>query len=304
LGVGRSEGLEDYSAGYEIPVNVHDTTVGIDYSFSRSDVVEAPFDPLDIKSTSQTAGLRVRHPWLRDQNTKLELFGNFEWRQSKTYLLGEPFSFVEGPEDGLARLTVLRLGLDYVERDLQQVIAARSMFSVGLPLLGATEHGGTTPDGRFFAWLGQFQWLRRIDRLWGSQALFRTDVQLAASPLLSLEQFAVGGHSTVRGYRENQLVRDNGLVSSLELRIPVISSASGRSSVQLAPFFDIGRSWNSDREEVGTETLYSAGVGLRLQLTEHFEGQFYWGHAFKDFETPEDHDLQDSGIHFQTSISY
>jgi hemolysin activation/secretion protein len=306
LSVGRSEGLEDYGAGYEIPINAYDTTLGIDYSFSRSDVVEEPFDALDIKSRSQTAALRVRHPLLRDRNTDLELSGSLEWRESRTFLLGDPFSFTEGPDDGLSRLTVVRVGVDFTRRDLVQVIAMRSLFSTGVGLFHPTrsDDPASVPDGYFFSWLGQFQWLRRFDSLFGVQTIFRTDVQLAASPLLSLEQFSVGGHGTVRGYRENQLVRDNGWVSSLELRIPLFADATRHVSVQLAPFTDIGRSWNKGRGETSPRTLFSAGVGLRVQLTRYLEGQIYWAEPIHEVETPDDRDLQDSGVHFRVSLSY
>jgi hemolysin activation/secretion protein len=183
------------------------------------------------------------------------------------------------------------------------VIAARSLVSVGLDLLDATVHGGSTPDGQFLAWLGQFQWLRRLSP-WDVQMLFRADVQVSTSALLSLEQFAVGGHATVRGYRENFLVRDNGLVTSLELRIPLLSNASGDRFLQLAPFADWGRSWNTDRGEVWPETIYSAGVGLRFQLSRHLEGQVYWADALKEVPTPSDHDLQDSGVQFRLVATY
>jgi len=52
-------------------------------------------------------------------------------------------------------------------------IAARSRFSVGTDALGGTIHGDPAiPDGQFFAWLGQFQWARRLDVL-DIQTLFR-----------------------------------------------------------------------------------------------------------------------------------
>jgi hemolysin activation/secretion protein len=49
--------------------------------------------------------------------------------------------------------------------------------------------------------------VRRFDTR-GDQYVLRNDLQLAKDPLLPLEQFTVGGASTVRGYRENQLVKD------------------------------------------------------------------------------------------------
>jgi hemolysin activation/secretion protein len=301
--VSFTEGYQDYFASYEVPVTRWDTTLGASYEYSSSEVIEDPFDAINIESRSQTVALRLRQPLLRDLNTTLDASLSAEWRESKTFLLDEPFSFTEGPDDGVGRETVIRLGLDWVYRDLAQVVAARSLMSTGVDALDATVNEGSVPDGQFFVWLGQFQYLRRTP-LWDTQVLFRTDVQLSTSALLSLEQFAVGGHGTVRGYRENYLVRDNGLVSSLELRIPLLADAAGRSFLQLAPFADIGRSWNTNRGEVWPKTLYSAGVGLRWQITQNLEGQVYWADALKDVPAPDDHDLQDSGVQFRLVASY
>ena len=43
--------------------------------------------------------------------------------------------------------------------------------------------------------------------------IVRQTLQLASEPLLNIEKFALGGINTVRGYRENQFVRDNGLAA-------------------------------------------------------------------------------------------
>jgi len=75
---------------------------------------------------------------------------------------------------------------------------------------------------------------------WGLQALTRLDVQLASAPLLPLEQIAVGGRYSVRGYRENQLVRDNGVIGSVEARVPVVRNVSWADVVELASFMDAG----------------------------------------------------------------
>jgi hemolysin activation/secretion protein len=311
--VSRTKGLESYEGGYEIPVNTADTTLGISYSWSRSHVVEklaVDRDPMfpdvrvhepNIDSRSQTAALNLRHPLIRDRSTTLDFTSSFEWRESRNFFLGLPTSFGEGPVRGVGRVTVLRTGLDWVYRDEKQVLAGRSNFSTGLELLNATVHPDSAPDGQFFAWLGQLQWLRRYDQLAGIQTLFRTDVQLSTSALLSLEQFSVGGHATVRGYRENTLVRDNGLVSSLEVRIPLYADAAGR-SLHLAPFGDIGRSWNTNRD--GSMTLYSVGLGLRARLSERLEGEVYWAEALRDVSNPPDHDLQDDGLQFRLGWSY
>jgi hemolysin activation/secretion protein len=221
-------------------------------------------------------------------------------------------------------VSVVRFRQDFLYRDLQQVIAARSQLSVGLDVLGATMDGCVTlvlaegcasddeadaadvdgvPDAQFLSWLGQFQWVRRFEP-WGLETVFRTDLQVSNRPLFSLEQFPVGGHQSVRGYRENELVRDNGLASSLELRIPLWSNAAETSSLQLAPFFDVGYSWNTQRGEPSPRTLSSAGIGLRAAFTRHLSGELYWGHRIRWVPEPADHDMQDDGVQFSLVASF
>jgi hemolysin activation/secretion protein len=315
-----TQGLWDTEAGYEIPVTRWDTTLGAWFRWGTSDVIEQPFDTLDITSRAHTIGLELRQPIYRTLRSQVDLALTAENRKSKTYLLGELFPFEEGTDDGRVVVNVLRLRQDWLYRDLHQVVAMRSQLSIGLDVLGATNggcafdttgicttsgspNGNAIPDAHFVAWLGQFQWVRRFDP-WGVEAVFRTDLQLASQPLFSLEQFSLGGHQSVRGYRENQLVRDNGLASSLELRLPLWSDAPLGIDVQLAPFCDVGRSWNTKRAEASPRTLASVGVGLRVGYTRHLHGELYWGHRLRHVDEPEDHDLQDDGVQFSLVASF
>jgi len=315
-----TDGLWDTETGYEVPVTPWDTTVGAWFRWGTSDVVERPFDELDISSRARTIGLELRQPVWRTLRNRVEVGLMAENRKSQTYLLDERFPFEEGTEDGRVVVSVLRLRGDWVYRDLEQVVAVRSQLSVGLDVLGATDDdcafdllgvcttpAGTSrseiPDAHFVAWLGQFQWVRRFDRWWGVEAVFRTDVQLASQPLFSLEQFSVGGFQSVRGYREHTLVRDNGLVSSLELRVPVWSDSAWRLDVQLAPFCDVGRSWNTNRGEASPRTLASVGVGLRI-FYRFLRGEIYWGHRLKHVEDPGEGGIQDDGVTFSLGASF
>jgi hemolysin activation/secretion protein len=64
----------------------------------------------------------------------------------------------------------------------------------------------------------------------------RVGAQLTPDSLLPLEQFSIGGIDTVRGYRQNQRVGDNGLVGSLEVALPIVRDRKGIGVIQLAPF--------------------------------------------------------------------
>jgi len=181
-----TEGLWDGEAGYEIPVTPWDTTLGAWFRYGTSDVVEQPFDEVDITSRARTIGLELRQPVYRTLRSRFDLALTAENRKSRTYLLGEPFPFEEGTDDGRVVVSVLRLRQDWLYRDLHQVLAARSQLSIGLDVLSATNDacafdltgfctpaggasGDAIPDSHFVAWLGQLQWVRRFDP-WGLEA--------------------------------------------------------------------------------------------------------------------------------------
>ena len=158
------------------------------------------------------------------------------------------------------------------------------------------------PDGKFFAFLGQAQWVYQLSDLFlDGQVVARTNLQLASDWLVSMERIAVGGAFSVRGYRENALVRDNGWISSLELRIPVELGLPGSSRLELASFVDVGLSWN-DRETPRDElkTLASVGVGLRYSLAPYLSSELYWGGRLSSTDgfAPQGH-----GLHIQITAS-
>ena len=133
--------------------------------------------------------------------------------------------------------------------------------------------------------------------------MVRADIQLSANPLLSLEQFAVGGSQSVRGYLENQLVRDNGADGSVEVRLPVWRNGLGEPIVELAPFSDLGGAWATKGPTPDPKYLASVGLGIRWAITQTINSQLYWGYALKDAGNT-GHDPQDYGIHFQLAADF
>jgi hemolysin activation/secretion protein len=295
-------------ASYALPLTARDTTLILRYQRNQTVVVEAPFDVLDIETKSDTFGISLRQPLLHTLRREFAVTLTADRQRSETFLQGERFSFSPGTEDGEATSTPLRLLFEWTDRLPNQVIASRSRFSFGLDGLGATINDGRDlPDGRFFAWVGQFQWARRLGFL-DMETLFRLDVQLANASLLPIDQISVGGRFSVRGYRENQLVRDNGLIVSLETHISLVRNAPWADFVQLTPFVDFGYAWNVDIPTPPVRTIASVGIGLRWALTVHLpvplqpRFEIYWGYRLKDVET-QGHDLQDLGLSLQFVIA-
>lgn len=317
---GVTDGLDDVGAFYSFPFTARDTRFKLYFDRSDSDVVEEPFDRAGIASETETYGVSLSHPFYHTPQRQLlgELL--LERRSSETFFFGGmPFCFFcsafanrllfsQSTQNGESDVTVLRLVQEWVDRRPNQVLAARSTFSLGLDALGATTNPRDLPDGQFFAWLGQFQW---VQRLWDTdnQVLVRADLQLAEDPLLPLEKLGVGGATTVRGYRENLLVRDNGFIGSVEFRFPVfrlplplISEGPQDGRVQLAAFYDFGWSENTDVESPDPDTISSLGIGVRWDPHRRIHGELYWGFALREVGELGEGDLQDSGIHFALDI--
>ncbi len=291
------EGLKEAQIDYSLPLNPRGTTLQLFGDWSNGEVVEELLSGLDIEGETTSLGARINHPVCESARERFVLGFGFDSRESSTSLLGRGFAFSPGVEpSGDSQVSVVRVAQDWNRRSPLQVFAVRSTFSVGVDLLGATHNPRGQPDGRFFAWLGQAQWARRLP--WAdSQVIFRLDGQWAADPLLPLEQFSVGGGRTVRGYGKNLLVRDHGFATSLELRVPVLRTDAGLSLLEIAPFVDAGGAWFENRENPSPSIIPAVGIGLRSNPHPKLRAELYWGHALEDIPGEGD-SLQESGIYF------
>jgi hemolysin activation/secretion protein len=307
---GRSNGLNPLiDAWYAVPITAHDTTLLFRYRKNDTNVVDAVFGPLDILSKSDSFELTLRQPVYRTLTQEFALSLTAEYEYDKTSLLGEPYSFYPGMDNGKSKVVPLRFAQEWTYRTQRQVFAARSRFSLGLDAFDATIHGDNDlPDGQFFAWLGQLQWARVLD-FRDIQLLARADVQLTSDALLPVEQVGIGGRYTVRGYRENLLVRDKAFIASLESRVPIIQNKRWADYLQLCLFGDYGRGTNVKVATSGPKEISSVGVGLRWAASPmksafklRPEAEIYYGYGLRHVDV-QNKNLQDRGVHFQIAIT-
>lgn len=306
-----AEGLHEIYAYYELPLTARDLKFNFGFKTNRTRVVEEPFDELDIKSESTDFSIGIHRPFWRESGHDLIIGLTAEKRHLETDLLGRGFSFSPGVQKGQADITVIRFYQEWMQPQSNHILALRSVFNIGVDALDATQNE-SGPDANFFAWLGQVQWAQRLNRLWNSHWVARADMQLAANPLMPMEKFAMGGMGagSVRGYRKNQLVKDNAFVGSTELRIPVlrlplprISKRGYDGTVSIAPFFDMGWGEDVNNPSSDPDLIYSLGFGLRWDISRKVHAYIYYGHGFEAIENISD-DLQDQGVHFEVQCSF
>jgi hemolysin activation/secretion protein len=290
----NTNGSNSVDLNYEIPLNPQNTRVNISYGTAASNVIEQPFNILDIQSRSSYYELSLQHPIIQTPSQELTAGITASHRQSQAQLLGNiPFPAAGADLNGRTRLSALRLVQNYTQRSESEVLAARSQFSIGVDALGSTINS-QAPDSRFLAWRGQGQYVKLLAP--DSILLVRGDLQVANRSILPFEQFGLGGVDNVRGYRQDALLADNGVFASTEMRLPIVRFAKDN-ILLVTPFVDVGTVWNNSSGNLPQKTLLSTGLGLRYQLSDRLTTKVEWGIPLISLEGSK-RTWQENGIYF------
>jgi hemolysin activation/secretion protein len=109
---------------------------------------------------------------------------------------------------------------------------------------------------------------------------FRADGQWASEPLISNEQFGIGGVNSVRGYREGEVFGDSGYHFSLEQQTAplMVGYVSGSTPLMLrgSIYTDFARTFLLDPPagQPNGVLLWGAGVGGVATIGSHWEARF------------------------------
>ncbi|TAE60779.1 MAG: ShlB/FhaC/HecB family hemolysin secretion/activation protein [Nostocales cyanobacterium] len=303
LGYTNTDGSNGFDISYNLPVNARNGKLIFNYGNTNSNLIERPFNSLDINSQSQYYELTYRQPLGKTPYHEFALGLTISHQTSQTFLgfdnIGAFPLAVGADDEGKTKVSAIRFFQEWTQSSSQQVIAARSQFSFGVGIFDATINDDA-PDSRFFSWRGQAQWLRQLapDTL----LLLQTDMQLADRQLLGLEEFGIGGSGSVRGYRQDQLLTANGIQAKAELRLPVLRGSQG--VLQITPFVDIGTGWNHEGENPHPNTLMGTGMGLLWRYGDNFTARLDWGIPLKSVKSQTDNNSwQENGLYFSVNYS-
>ncbi len=303
----NTNGSNQFEGGYSLPLNASNGSLSFDFRSANNEIVESDLQEADIDIQSRNYNLTWRQPIIQrakpEVSQELSLSVGASKRASETSILDIPQGISPGANDlGETRTSVISLGQEWLQRNRQEVVFARSQFNLGIDAFDATVDT-EEPDSQFFNWRGQVSYLRLLSNPKGTPAigstlLLRSELQLAADPLIPTEQFSLGGVQTVRGYRQDALLTDNGFSASAELRFPIARTKKLNTSLQVIPFVDFGTGWNSDNEDTEFSTLLGTGVGLSLQSETRFSARLDWGIPLINSSSG-DRSLQEDGVYLQ-----
>ncbi|NQZ14065.1 MAG: ShlB/FhaC/HecB family hemolysin secretion/activation protein [Alphaproteobacteria bacterium] len=275
------------SLTYEQPVGPYGTTVSIGGSVTSTD---PGFDlrQFDVTGLSQSMTLRVEHPVVRSRTTNIFAHGLFDWRNVDSKNNVEPTR-----KD---RIRAVRAGMkaEFLDRLLGVAVNSVSLqLSQGLDILGSSDEGDAnltraTGDPTFTKANIELQRLQRVTST--VNVLLKGRGQLSNNPLLSSEEFGLGGIGTIRGFDPSEVVGDDGIGGSVEVQwdTPV-------EMAQLFGFLDSGTVWNQDATNSGDKrtSLTSTGGGVRLDLPMEVDAEFIAAFPLhRDIQTQGEHDPQ------------
>lgn len=148
--------------------------------------------------------------------------------------------------------------------------------------------------------------------IFGTRLFVRFAAQFTTEPLISNEQFSIGGAESVRGYLESEELGDYGANGSVEWRTPSATSWFGGriSNLYLFSFYDAGvarlldpilNAQDPSLSQPSRFELSSWGVGLRFAGFDGLEAAVDWAVPRRSTDRVE---ADDSRIHFQVRYGF
>lgn len=237
-------------------------------TYSRSEPGGALVN-LNPLGNSLTLRAGVDYPVIRSLARTLRVGAAFTSLDNRVDLLGTRFS------DDKVRYLSLTASYDVADTLLGDSRPASTLMSAelsqGLNTLGAT--GTSSPNlsraNGHSDFTRLYAELTRTQTLAGRFGLaLEAAAQVAAAPLLSAQQFGLGGSRFGRGYEPSEITGDNGVAGSIEARYDLPAGNAILTSPQLYVFYDVGQVWNIDPAagQPNSQSLASTGLGLRLDL--------------------------------------
>ena len=143
---------------------------------------------------------------------------------------------------------------------------------------------------------------------WGIIGTLKAGGQYSPDNISYVEQYQIGGISSVRGYSESLLMAPSAYYTSLEMLFPIPFLPETvdvpftddkqfrlKDSVKFAAFVDHGGIFPHEGKSDKINYLLSDGVGLRMAFSKYLSARFYVGFPLRNKGTYHE---SDTNFHF------
>jgi hemolysin activation/secretion protein len=291
-----------YGLGWQLPLNHRGTSLALSAARTQTVVTEEPLAALHIRSKIDRLELKVSQLAWSTLKQQLSFGLGLAREKNSTTLDGLPFSFLPGASDGITRAVTARLITDYSYRSDRQYFGARlTVLHAHLLDYVSEPVAYAQPPQRYFVWTGQLHHLWEFAPL-PFEVESRATVQRTHSVVSDLHSLEIGGVGTVRGYRENEVLRSNVQNFNVDLRwLALPMTGTLRPGLTLGAFFD----WAAGHDvDAPTDTFSSIGLTMRMKWP-HVQADLAFGAPLihPAFVSQQHGNWQDHGVHLQIATS-
>ncbi|MDP3702307.1 MAG: POTRA domain-containing protein [Hylemonella sp.] len=268
VGTGDTE-LAYHQLAYSQVLNDEGWKVGLTLFQARTQ----PGDSLsqyDIRGRSDGVSLLLGYPVLRTRNRSVLARLVYDTVDTDTNTQG-----VRTTED---RIRAVRAGLSWLALDAwegQNILEVDVSQGVGGTSKGDALKSRAGADGMFSKVVFDYTRFQPLGGRWGV-TMGMAGQWSGDTPLLSSEQFALGGRRFGRAYEAAELVGDRALAIRLEPRYVGVPALPGVQGYHLLGLYEVGEVTRVGTPSAGTpatQSLASAGVGARLFLVGNVTAQ-------------------------------
>ncbi|NND60417.1 MAG: ShlB/FhaC/HecB family hemolysin secretion/activation protein [Gammaproteobacteria bacterium] len=281
---------------YSVPLFGPGRNVSFRYQNNDFDITGEAF-PNDVVGTTEIYALGYEHVLRQGRDFNASFIAGLAKKNAELeelQLLGPTFL-------GRDKLTVGSFGVtfDFIDRQAGGINRGSLIYMHGFDdFLGSLLENdpessrsipnlGINAGGKFDKWYMNFTRLQRFSDT--VTMLLRLEAQQSDDFLVSLEQFSLGGPTSVRAYSPSQFLVDSGAFASVEMIFaapgfhskPAFNNRSWGEVLQLSVFYDYAGGYRSDFLDLNRNTLSDdenldldgIGIGLRFNPTAQFSAR-------------------------------
>lgn len=282
-----------FSLAYGMPAPWNKEHLLLSY-YIKSDSDQGTGDGFRVIGKGQILGFRYMMPLPSMMKYEHSMIMGFDWMDLEEDSLGisTPIEYVPL----MANYSSTLSGKDSTTEFSAEIkLLLRDMFESDMDEFQAKRAGST---GNFIYLVAGVEHRHKLPK---DCSLFaKLDGQVADQPLVNSEQYSAGGVNSVRGYKESEILADNGFHGTLELYGPSLVK-----KYPVIPYLFYDFAWLDVREALpGQEDrsfIHGTGIGLTCKWKDALEIKFDLGVALEDTDDTEAGEIE---LHFKTKYQF
>ena len=261
---------------YNVPINRYGTRAGVSYMFGKSKVTSGEYKDFDLNAKTNTYSGYISHPLIDKAKGKLNVNTSLNYKTSTSKI--SDFKYSDFKDKNVA----IGLGGNY---NFEKSVFYGSLYSTNGVIKDQIRHEST----HFTKFNADAYYIHYLP--WGIIGTLKAGGQYSPDNIAYVEQYQIGGISSVRGYSESILMAPSAYYTSLEMLFPIpflpetinvpFSKNNDtfrlRDAVKFATFLDHGGIFYHEGKPHRENFLLSDGVGLRMAFNKYLSARFYVG---------------------------